>query len=257
MKMKDEKTKHNHKLTDLLKVCIFGLLMIAPLLASVSQMLYVTLNKNAKDSYYGETINKQENIFYKDLVVNETYYINSAEQTPPQQQNYINGRYYCNNVSINGNYEDYSNVTNFRLYLNSGGQIECLFYSDISTYFKYNLTSSGYIVTFTYLSTTQSGNTLNPNDYDLFYQKKYENYSYLDNAFYYGVDQMTKSDLFNWTQNTAIYTGVKAMTDNLQIQTNAIAILIVYWFILTIIYIIIDIILKCFTTITHMIFRAD
>ena len=75
----------------------------------------------------------------------------------------------------------------------------------------------------------------------------------LDNAFYYGVEKMTQSDLFNWTQNTAIYTGVKTMTDNLEIQTPAIAILITYWFILTVIYVIIDIVLKGFTTITHMI----
>ena len=47
--MKDEKQKHNHKLTDLIKVVIFAILMTAPLLASISQMLYVTLNKNAKD----------------------------------------------------------------------------------------------------------------------------------------------------------------------------------------------------------------
>ena len=68
---------------------------------------------------------------------------------------------------------------------------------------------------------------------------------------------MTKSELFNWTQNTAVYTGIKAMTDNLQIQTNAIAILLTYWFILTIIYIIVDIVLKLFTTMTHLLVRGD
>ena len=64
---------------------------------------------------------------------------------------------------------------------------------------------------------------------------------------------MTESDLFNWTENTALYTGIKGMTDNLEIGTPAIAILITYWFILTVIYVIIDIVLKGFTTITHMI----
>ena len=112
------------------------------------------------------------------------------------------------------------------------------------------------IIKFT-ISYTTIYNSNRFSNYNSFIYYTYNKYSYLDNAFYYGVDQMTKSDLFNWTQNTAIYNGVKAMTDNLQIQTPAIAILIVYWFILTIIYVIIDIVLKCFTTITHMIFRAD
>ena len=75
----------------------------------------------------------------------------------------------------------------------------------------------------------------------------------LDNAFYYGVEKMTESDLFNWTQNTTLYNGIKTMTDNLEIQTPAIAILLTYWFILTIIYVIIDIVLKGFTTLTHLI----
>lgn len=65
MKLKDMKEKHDHKFTNLLKVAIFALLMIAPLFASISQMLYATFNKNAYKSYYGEIINEEvQNNYY-------------------------------------------------------------------------------------------------------------------------------------------------------------------------------------------------
>lgn len=261
MKMKDEKQKHNHKLTDLIKICIFGLLMIAPLLASISQMLYVTLNKNAKDSYHGINYNS----YFDDDNYNiklDTYYLSKIKFN--NLGNYLN----TNNAILDFsntyiNYQDlqydfnsintsrilYENSNRFTLFAINrwNGQEEHYFYYSYTDLYRITNTLTWH---------------LNSNVYDnikteILLDLNTINIDTLDNAFYYGVEQMTKSDLFNWTQNTAIYTGVKAMTDNLQIQTPAIAILIVYWFILTIIYVIIDIVLKCFTTITHMIFRAD
>ena len=75
----------------------------------------------------------------------------------------------------------------------------------------------------------------------------------LDNAFEYSVNKLAESPILSWTQQTAIYTGVNTMTTQLGVSTPTIAMLIVYWFLLTIIYIIIDIIIKLFTWLTHMV----
>ena len=260
MKMKDEKQKHNHKITELIKICIFGLLMIAPLFASVSQMLYVTFNKNAKDSYYSETINQSEYVNVDNLQLNKNYYFNNSNPTSSLLT--ITGiRITIENLSnYVGPYQTTieSNINNIKyLYFsNSGTSNAYIGFQDV-TYTTIQNVSFANSINFNFDFLGTNTNTIDTFLLDRLYTLEYNKYSFLDNAFYYGVDQMTQSDLFNWTQNTAIYTGVKAMTDNLQIQTPAIAILIVYWFILTIIYVIIDIVLKCFTTITHMIFRAD
>ena len=127
MKIKDEKQKHNHKLTDLLKVCIFGLLMIAPLLASVSQMLYVTLNKNAKDSYYGQTINEtQENSTpLANLQINIEYIW--TKQTYTTNNSFFHGiNFYISSAYRNDTLLEYDY---FRFYANTNSTVSMVFYN--------------------------------------------------------------------------------------------------------------------------------
>lgn len=45
------KIKHNHKLTDILKVCIFSIVMMAPLFAILTECLYIICNKSAPTNY--------------------------------------------------------------------------------------------------------------------------------------------------------------------------------------------------------------
>ena len=259
MKLKELEKKHDHKLTECLKVIIFSLLMLAPLFASISQMIYVSFNKNAYQSYSGTTTQIVENGYqYNTNVVNdETDLI--ADNIYEFRMNHVNDKFslYFLNLYI-------FNDDRLLLYCNDGGYIDV--YNE-KLELAYGITNLEYYLTninnltvyFTYAE-----DTLDITDVDIgISQYIFESdflgdtiysqieTSTLDNAFYYGVNQMTKSELFNWTQNTAVYTGVKAMTDNLQIQTPVVAILIVYWFILTIIYIIIDIVLGLFTKLTH------
>ena len=74
----------------------------------------------------------------------------------------------------------------------------------------------------------------------------------LDNVFEYSLSKLESSELYNWTMQTAIYTGVSTMTTQLGITGNIIPIIVCYWFFMTIIYIIIDIILNLFKILTHM-----
>lgn len=274
--MKIEKPRHDHKLTDLLKVCIFSLLMLAPLIASCSQWIYATINKNAYQSYSGT-----QTQFVKQKVENVYRFTNFNNDNEFLYDYYtefgFNGNVYAidqgNIVSayldeaLPDEYNKYENYCIFNYSNHGEGNVLC----SLTVYQSIRQTNDLYYTTGICLDYEEFNSfdlTINET-FDIniqslinngflvdcpvnYYEMVEVQATTLDNAFYYGVDQMTKSELFNWTQNTALYSGIKAMTDNLQIQTNAIAILLTYWFILTIIYIIVDIVLKLFTTITHL-----
>ena len=55
--------EHNHKLTDLLKVFIFSIIMLAPLIAVATKCAYVICNRNAFESYTS-TAGTLDNVFY-------------------------------------------------------------------------------------------------------------------------------------------------------------------------------------------------
>lgn len=260
--MKLEENKHDHKLTNWLKVGIFALLMLAPMFASISQTLYVTFNKNAYQSYSNQMLAKVERVSNVNQLINGQqydFYLNE-DFTPTSTIDTYRVHYSSisvdfNEILNNGVDTQYNNF-NFRItanWLNPDIGFDLFLYYDdtrISSnriYYgteKYDQLKHIVFVLDSYVTTFNSnGIIINYNTYTT---------EKLDNAFYYGVDQMTKSDLFNWTQNTALYTGINAMTTQLEIQTPAIAILLTYWFILTIIYVIIDIVLKGFTLLTHM-----
>lgn len=75
------------------------------------------------------------------------------------------------------------------------------------------------------------------------------------NVFYTAVSNMNSSTLFNWTTSTAIYAAINNMLTGLELGTGTttLAILLTYWALMTAIYIVFDIIIFCFTKITHLI----
>ena len=75
------------------------------------------------------------------------------------------------------------------------------------------------------------------------------------NVFYTAVNNMNNSTLFNWTEDTAIYTALNSMLVGLELGTGTttLAILLTYWSLMTAIYIVFDIIIFCFTKLTHLI----
>ena len=58
--MEKLKLKHDHKLTDMLKVLIFAVVMLAPFFAVLTECLYMIINKNAPSNYTGTP----QDVFY-------------------------------------------------------------------------------------------------------------------------------------------------------------------------------------------------
>lgn len=257
--MKLEKITHDHLLTKWLKVIIFAILMLAPIFSVAVRCAYVVCNKNAYLSYYGETINNHEDRLLTNLnqfELNKTYMFNSNTKDTTGIT-FPKGAYaYVMNVSnvniIDTNYTDLIEFNKIGLYLASNGDFSVQFANDETTQVKYFTGNNFLIFSFQY-----EGNNLNFDftTIDIFYEVIYNDYSYLDNVFDYSVAQLQQDQLFNWTQQTGVYTGVNAMTTGLGLTDGTISILITYWTLLSIIYVIIDIVLEGFVALTHMILK--
>lgn len=246
-----KKNKHDHKGTKALKLTIFFTLMLAPFLAVLFKCAYVTFNKNAKDSYTSNEVLSQN------LINNQSSYISGG--------NY-NLVYFDNGITT-------SNYSNKFYFITCSLPIDEYHLSYQPTYFR--VRSDGWIYVgddvntqatlvnhtwgsdITQITFTSANNTLNaPNQMNggntLLYLIMYREQK-LDNAFYYAIDEAMESPYFAWARTSALYTATSGLTNGMGITTQAIPTLIVYWLILTAIYIIIDIVIESFTYLTHCI----
>lgn len=260
--MEKLKNKHDHALTNWLKVIIFALLMLAPFFSVASKCLYVACNKNAKDSYYGETINELSinYVNVSQLQLNKTYNFDSKTVNYSTNRGYLrrNNYFYIKLLESNSLLPDL--VVNNNYYLGVYKQ-PALSYNEWgisserggSNIYSTESTSA-FIITlkFELLGFAFEEDLLQGTQ--ILGKYDYNNYSFLDNAFEYGVNQLTKTPAFAWTKNTAIYTPINAMTEGLGFtqDNNVIAVLLTYWSLLTAIYVLFDIIISLFVKITHL-----
>lgn len=276
--MKITEEKHNHKLTNLLKVFIFSVLMCVPLLSVAVRCGYIMFNKNAYLNYSGSN---QTEIIYKyqsnevnnsnDLIVNNIYKLNDFDENNYSGQSYIefsfkilNDEIYFNGLENEYDYIDdnyiYSNLE-YTMYIDTYNNCTVTFTNLNFIQYSFSAFNSSYdnII----IQLTFEPDIYDPNNELVKNLFEYTDYNEiarvdiventLDNVFEYSINKLEEEQYLTWTKNTAVYTGINAMTTGLGITNTVIPMLIVYWFILTIIYIIIDIILTLFTKLTHMI----
>lgn len=261
--MKINEIKHNHNLTDLLKVLLFSILMLLPFIDVGVRCGYVMLNKNAYQSYSGtnqaeyEVINLESK---SDLIPGETYVYNNQNNINISSVllgNSNNGIYFSNFEIINCSNSSlipYFNEVVFISFYNAANSNTL--YNTFKNANNQDLASFNNANTVIQFKFTYESNSLN-NEYlftntQTVYQEKYLG-NELDNVFEYSVNKLESSNLYNWTTQTAIYSGISQMTSQLGITGNIIPIILCYWFFMTIIYIILDIVIKLFTILTHFI----
>ena len=246
--MKKDKETHKKGKESTIGKIIYGFLMFMPLLAIGFTCLYAVFNNNARDSFNGT-------IQYK-------------ETTQVQQNDVFSGRNYYSLTKL----ESYSlaktyNITN--LVIRRDNQI--IFNSQDYNYNYFAIKSGGYqydivaqetqyvdseptIVQLLRIGTYQQNyfiNTLIMNSpkfegraliNTLYFDTYYVN-TKLNDVFYYGVDSVEKSTLFNWATNSSLYNVIHNTCTDLSITTTFVPLLLTYWLIISLIYFIYDIIL--------------
>lgn len=258
MKIKQDKPQHNHRLTEYLKVAIFALFMLMPFASIGTTCAYAIMNENANQSYYGETINDQQTIYENNtLQPNVIYYLTNSENlTTGTTRANINNisivdiKTNTENTTTTTIREDLSNITQMWLYLNPN------ITNAYSIALKGTTTYYLPINNFQYVSFTTNVQQTNTQYLNNIYRIEYNQYSYLSDSFAYAVDNLENQALFRWTKNTATYNTIKLVTEGLENTNNFIPVTLTYMFMVTIIYLIIDIVITCIVWLTHSISGA-
>lgn len=254
-----KKEKHNHKPTQVIKVGLFGTLMFAPIFAVLSTCMYVTFNENAKDSY------QQTNTADKYIELDSMTQIN-----PGSVYHFESGYEYTStkgtgpytitdvqNVVTTYNHPEYiQNANEMYIYAHENQTQLRIKQNGQTQYINLTVYKTSFDVR---IETIPQTTTLQAPEEMLHYLKgirKYDN-TLLSNAFYYAVEQIQEQPIFNWVKNTGTYSTVKLVTNGLGTTTQVLPVLVTYWFFITVIYIIIDIIIETIVLITHMITRNN
>lgn len=264
-KLKIDKKKHNHKLTDLLKIAIFSLIMLAPMFAIASKCLYVACNKNANESYSGTTYIVKQPVYYEtnevedynDLIINQIYHYSNNFQTieAPQTNMLLFTFYATENIKEQFNLNN--NVNELTYYIQTDGKPYVYYIDSIVRYENivnkpFDFVIKSYRENISYIDNiiqyfSKSEMKLVKEYIDVTQQET------LDNVFYMSVNDIKNQTLFNWTTDTAIYSAINGMCNGLAVQDGVLPILLTYWSLMTAIYIVFDLIIFTFTKITHFV----
>lgn len=227
---------------------LYGALMCLPLLGVLFTSLYVTFNPNAKDSYYGETINEESYVLVDTFVVNNLYYVDFNNNS--SATNDYNTLIYCSNVEIlSSNFditdtelETIRNAGYFRLWFNPTYNQNFLTFENYGS----NFPSLNKFINFSFTYLGNNNDSLNISNYfaNQVYEKEYNKYSYLDNSVSYAINDINNNPLYNWAQDSflvapiAFVTGLFGLT-----QTSPVVTLLSYWLTISIVWLVFDLIM--------------
>lgn len=282
--MEKLKVKHDHKLTDILKVCMFSLFLILPILMFLPNALYYGCNKYASqerqiteggyeivDKYQTNEVNDID-----DLVIGNLYHFSLPEDVISDYiSNVDNLRFTivnCTSYSF-GNYllEDTASYTN-----GSGTPYLELYISNrCETYVYVNFLSQEYFASiyvgrwdtnaFTFVGDViltekdcdfDNISFLSASDYNektVIYNDEVTKTLDIAESLAYSWQETWEQPMFNWTSNNNFSFTINAFTNVFGISEESyIANYLCYIMTLIVIYIIYDIIIVLFTKMTHL-----
>lgn len=259
--MEKLKVKHDHTLTDILKVCMFGLFLILPILLWTPTALYYGFNEHAtaqekivEEPIYYETNNVEQ---ASDLIVGNVYHFEAAmnQYTGDRGRVFIS-EYWIKSVLP----QEQTTTTPYTLpyfYFYEYGQGVVFDDETVDKYYSFNATPLSLDFVYRY----DSNEILEPvitfisvcHDR---YLKEYQEVTYTMSI----VDSMSnawqttwQTPLFSWTGNQNFQTTINAFTSVFAIsQESYITNYLTYVLTLTAIYVIIDIVLSMFKLVTHL-----
>jgi len=233
-----KKNKEHKKGESTIGKIIYGFLLFMPLFAiGVTCLTQIFVKNDSKINYkYESNIVNTEN----DIKVGNIYKFTIQEQ--PTITSNIEYRFF----SAIYNFENY----NFTIDTSSNGDLLIRMLTNGYFYITdgdFHVLTSQLISTLTFpLELDVVISSISNIDYTIL---SYTDFNVIDSVqetnnkdiFYYSVNKVTESPLFNWAQNSIIYTTMNATCTQLSITTPFIPLLMSYWLIISIIYFLYDI----------------
>lgn len=225
--------------------------MLMPIFAIGVKCLYTTFNPNAKDSYYGETINDstQTNYQPQNLSLNKEYYLTNVLLPNNDYPSMVSSSNLFSVILLetdNPNLEPFLNVGSYMRFYRGTGNVGSN--TQYSVYFSNNVNfdnSVTYGISTTYtnklLINSYTWNISTTYEFEPFYTIEYNDYSYIDNVFYYSVVQINNEPLFSWAQSSFLSQPLLFITNFFGVpSTSPILTILCYWFSISVIWLVFD-----------------
>ena len=198
---------------------IYGLLMMLPFFAILIKVLYVQVNKNAYQSYSGNTLMTNNYINDKEkLIYDEIYTFTSGQATSVGM---VGGytdfiQYEIQDVIYNDTNIDLTQFDALGFYCSDNSTIVYYYLNNtLSTFNMNNNFNSNMHVQFTfkykYNNLPSNSNVLEKTNN--FYQVSLDSKGYMDNVFYYSVNEIIKDNNVGLIDFTSWFHGL-ALSDN-------------------------------------------
>lgn len=268
MRKKDENKRKKGQETTIGKI-IYGFLLFMPLLAIAVTCGYAIFNKNAYQSYGDKYIKSTQVVNDSSFLQPNNDYSFSAQTFFDNTEEFKDGGKYKFNTS---------SIEDWNIFISGSGSIPLtpqenetingfvFYYANNKRLSLYNddtlvktIVDNGTSIRLVNLNKTIYFNLKEVADWNIgSYQNTYTtNSTYLitytieslSDSFYYAIDKVTENPLFNWAQNSVIYTTTNATCNALSITTPFIPLLLAYWLIISVIYFLYDIALMLVWTI--------
>lgn len=269
--------KHNHLFTDLLKVAIFGLMLLLPFLCFMPTGFYYGFNEHATNETTTQINYKYESNEVNtldDLIEGNIYQLDNFDLA----NNMLSSDIYFyvlkyDNTDLFETYSDYEgnnfNIKDCIIYLNTNDyqnnewiiSLYLIDYEGTSLYFEYNnelilhnciFICNQYIVD--YFDYNSNLSLPQYTDYNVIESVETNVQDTISNKMYLAWEGVWTSPLFNWTNTTPLNTGLNGFIGIFGInQSSYIANCLIYLLTITAIYVVFDIVLGIFKWLTHLI----
>lgn len=221
--------------------------MLLPVFAILGTSLYVIFNQNAKDSYFGETINEETLVNINnvdDMVINKKYRFNLQNINNVTLSAYASNRLYIrvDNILINNTNALIENTTSLGFYVSSDGALYYYFYDDNNNQL-YSGSNISLSFEFTYYSNNVLAKTI-PSLGNIIQYSNYNKFSYLSESFYYSIDEINNNGFFSWAKTSFLGEPITYISGLFGVQSDsAINTLLSYWLAISIIWLCFDLVM--------------
>ena len=217
---------------------LYALVMLLPIFAIGVTCGYAMFNKNAYQSYASETINKceYENISITNLEVGKEYYLITPNTNTYTRQEE------STEISVSSLYLDdiFKDVTKIRLYVPNNSNL--LYIQAIGNEGFTYTSIQGHIIKFEYLAINNSYYATEIES--ILYKKQYFEFTYISEVFYYSVDKVTQSNLFNWAYDSFLVTPFAYIVSLFSMPSSSpVVMLLSYWLAISIIWLVFDLVM--------------
>lgn len=227
---------------------LYAILMLLPAFAIGVTCAYAIFNKNAYQSYSGEissTFEEQNVTSFNDLVVGNKYrYTSQNVVTTTNLSKRIlisNVELISSNASASFNNDLLNNATAFTT--NASKYI--ILFNEDTTINSYDI--ANFTIVFDFICDGYSNPTSIQyvDAFDGMITKIiYNDNFYIDNVFYYSIDKVQQSTLFNWAYDSFLATPITYITGLFGMASDHIAVMLMsYWLAISVIWLVFDMVM--------------